>query len=317
MNVEELRARLGFDDRELARRRAIFELEDDDLARLLSLRPLAERWMAEIVDEFYGLLLRHPGTHRFLTDAALVRRLKQTQSVYLLELFDGRCDLAYVENRLRVGAAHERIGLEPKWYIAAYRNYLSLFHVRLEREISDQDEARRAFQSVCKLVCFDMSIAIDTYISANLDSVGRHRAAIRELSTPVIRVHEGLLLLPLVGTVDSLRAQQVTEMVLRRIVEEKARAIIIDIAGAPVVDTKVADHLLQTTAAVKMLGAETILTGINAHLARTIVRLGVDISAMHTCARLADGIELGLALLGKHIVADHDPARVPHQTPRS
>ena len=127
-----------------------------------------------------------------------------------------------------------------------------------------------------------MALAMDTYIAANLDTVARHQAAIRELSTPVIRVHDRVLLLPLVGTVDSHRAQQIMETLLLRVVEEQAKAVIVDIAGVPVVDTKVADHLLKTTAAVRLLGAETILTGISAMVARTIVQLGVDLSGMHT-----------------------------------
>ncbi len=294
-------ARLGFDERELQSRRAIFELHDEDLQRLTAIRAIAERHMAEVVDGFYALLLGHPGTRRFLTDDAQVARLKRTQSAYFLQLFDGRCDLPYVENRIRVGAVHERIGLAPKWYIAAYRRYLALLLERVVLDIPDRAEALAAYQSLKKIVAFDMSIAIDTYIAANLESLGRHQAAIRELSTPVIRVHERLLLLPLVGAIDSQRAQQVMEMVLVRVIEEKARAIIIDIAGVPVVDTKVADHLLKTTAAVKLIGAQTILTGISAQVARTIVQLGVDISSMHTLARLSEGIELGLELVGKRI----------------
>ena len=300
-------ARLGFDERELQSRRAIFELHDDDLERLVAIRPIAERHMAEVVDGFYALLLGHPGTRRFLTDDGQVARLKRTQSAYFLQLFDGRCDLPYVENRIRVGAVHERIGLAPKWYIAAYRRYLALLLERVVADIPDHAQALASYQSLKKIVAFDMSIAIDTYISANLETLGRHQAAIRELSTPVIRVHERLLLLPLVGAIDSQRAQQVMEMVLVRVIEEKARAIIIDIAGVPVVDTKVADHLLKTTAAVKLIGAQTILTGISAQVARTIVQLGVDISSMHTLARLSEGIELGLELVGKRI-APREPS---------
>ncbi len=151
-----------------------------------------------------------------------------------------------------------------------------------------------------------MSIAIDTYIAANIDALRRHQAAIRELSTPVIRVHDRVLLLPLVGTVDSARAHQIMETVLTRVTDEQAKVLILDIAGVPVVDTKVAQHLLQTTAAVKLVGARTILTGISAQVARTIVHLGVDISAMDTVSRLQDGIELGLSYLGKAIT---DPVK--------
>jgi rsbT co-antagonist protein RsbR len=148
-----------------------------------------------------------------------------------------------------------------------------------------------------------VALAFDAYVLASALTVSRHQAAIRELSTPVIRVHDRVLLLPLVGAIDSQRAQQVMETVLTRVVEDQARAVILDIAGVAVVDTTVADHLVKTTAAIRLLGTETILTGISAQIARTIVQLGVDISTMHTRARLADGIELALSLVGKAITA--------------
>lgn len=290
----------SIDERELRSRRAFFELTDEDLQRLAALRPFAERHLDDITEAFYELLMGHLETRRFFPDEGTVRRVKRMQREYFLGLFEGRCDLAYALNRLRVGAVHERIGMAPKWYIGAYRRYLSLILERVFAEL-EPAEATAAFLSVQKLVAFDMSLAIDSYIDANLQTLGRQQAAIRELSTPVIRVHDQVLLLPLIGTIDSQRAEQVMEAVLMRITEEKAEVIIIDIAGVPVVDTEVADHLLKTTAAVRLLGARTILTGITAQVARTIIQLGVDISAMPTRARLADGIELALSIVGKTI----------------
>lgn len=294
--------RLKLDDREVASRRAFFEITDEDLERLAKLRPLADRHGDEVVEALYQLILGHTESRAFFTDETAIRHVKKMQHEYFVGLFQGRCDLAYVENRLRVGAAHERIGLAPKWYIGAYGRYLRLIFDRLFAELGDQ--AQNAIESITKLVLFDMSLAIDTYIAANLDTVARHQTAIRELSTPVIRVYNRVLLLPLVGTVDSHRAEQIMETLLLRVVEEQARAVIVDIAGVPLVDTMVADHLLKTTEAVRLLGAETILTGISAQIARTIVQLGVDISAMHTRSRLADGIELALSLCGRSITTN-------------
>lgn len=292
---------LKLDENEIASRRAFFLLTDEDLKRLATLRPLAEQITDAIVEEFYALLLGHPETRKFFADEATIRRVKRTQRDYFLGLFAGRCDVAYVEDRLRVGAAHERIGLSPKWYLGAYRQYLELIRRRFDEQIKDSKEAQLAFFSVQRIVFFDVALAIDTYIAANLAALGRHQAAIRELSTPVIRVYDRVLLLPLVGAVDSHRAHQIMESVLLHVVDAQARCIIIDIAGVPVVDTRVADHLLKTTAAVRLLGAETILTGITAQVARTMVQLGLDVSSMHTVSRLSDGIELALGMVGKII----------------
>lgn len=292
---------LELDDAAIASRRAFFGLGDDDLARLAGLRPLAEKIQDSIVEDFYRLLLSHPDTRKFFGDEATIRRVKRTQRDYFMGLFSGRCDAAYVEDRLRVGAMHERIGLAPTWYLGAYRQYLQMIREKFDREITDENEAREAFFSVQRIVFFDVALAIDTYIAANLEALGRHQAAIRELSTPVIRVYERVLLLPLVGAVDSHRAHQIMESVLVHVVDAQARCIIIDIAGVPVVDTRVADHLLKTAAAVRLLGAEVVLTGITAQVARTMVQLGLDVSSMHTVSRLSDGIELALGMVGKAI----------------
>jgi rsbT co-antagonist protein RsbR len=275
---------LKLDEAELGSRRAFFELTDADLERLADLRPFAERHTDAVVESFYQLLLSHPETKKFFPDEAT-----------------GRCDLAYVEDRLRVGIAHERIGLSTKWYLGAYRKYMQDILRSLLAELGDETRAREAFESIQKLVYFDVVIACDTYFAAKMDALERHQAAIRELSTPVIRVYDRVLLLPLIGAIDSLRADQIMDSVLLKVTEAQARCIIIDIAGVAVVDTKVADNLVKTTAAVRLLGAETILTGITAQVARTIVQLGVDISAMHTRSRLSEGIELALSLLGNTI----------------
>jgi len=302
---------LKLDESELASRRAFFELTDEDLARLARLRPFAEKYTDAIVEEFYKLLLGHAETKKFFPDPDTIKRVKRSQREYFLGLFTGKCDLAYLEDRLRVGNTHERIGLSTKWYLGAYRKYLQLISEYLFEELKDPAEARAAFASIQKLVYFDTALATDTYLAAKLEAIDRHQAAIRELSTPVIRVHHRILLMPLVGAIDSRRANQVMDSVLLKVTEAQAKCIIIDIAGVPVVDTKVADSLVKTTAAVHLLGAETILTGITAQVARTIVQLGVDISTMHTLSRLAEGIELALSLIGKSI---QSTKRAPRRT---
>ncbi len=128
-----------------------------------------------------------------------------------------------------------------------------------------------------------------------------HAMTLRALATPVVRVHQGVLLLPIIGAVDAHRAEQIMETVLSRVVDERARVLIFDIAGLPEMDEVFARHLLQTTAATRMLGAETIVTGIGVNAARTLIRLGVDVSSITTTAELADGLDLALAIVGKKV----------------
>jgi len=122
-------------------------------------------------------------------------------------------------------------------------------------------------------------------------------ARIRELSTPVVRVHRDVLLLPLIGSIDEERAREILETVPTRVAAEGARVLILDVAGVPAVDAAVADLLLKSAATVRLLGAHTILTGVGPKSAMTIVDLGIDVSAIRTCNVLSDGIELALEIL--------------------
>jgi len=121
---------------------------------------------------------------------------------------------------------------------------------------------------------------------------------ILDMSTPVIQVWKGILVLPLIGVVDSHRAHQARETLLNQIVEEEAKMVIIDITGVPVVDSVVAKYLAQTCAAIKLLGAEGILTGISVNVAQILVRLGIDFTGIITKSNLAEGLEVSLKKTG-------------------
>lgn len=138
---------------------------------------------------------------------------------------------------------------------------------------------------------FAMSEIGETYITTKEALIGEQQNAIREMSTPVLKLRDRLLLLPIVGLVDTYRARLVTETLLLAIREHRARVVVIDITGVAAVDTKVANHLFQTVAAARLMGARCVITGISSEIAQSIVLLGIDLAGLTTISDLQSGIE--------------------------
>ena len=138
----------------------------------------------------------------------------------------------------------------------------------------------------------------EAYQQTREEVIVRQQQELLELSTPVVQLWDRILALPLVGTLDSSRTQVVMESLLERIVSSGSEIAIIDITGVPTVDTLVAQHLLKTIAATRLMGADCIISGIRPQIAQTIVHLGVDLGAVVTKATLADAFAMALARLG-------------------
>jgi len=128
--------------------------------------------------------------------------------------------------------------------------------------------------------------------------INRQQAELLELSTPVVKLWEGVLAVPMIGTLDSSRTQLVMESLLTRIVETGSELAIIDITGVPTVDTLVAQHLLKTVTAIRLMGADCIISGIRPQIAQTIVHLGIDLQGIVTKASLADALQLAMKKAG-------------------
>ena len=143
---------------------------------------------------------------------------------------------------------------------------------------------------------------MESYQKGREDVILRQQQSMLELSTPVVTLWKGILALPLIGTLDSERTQVVMESLLKRIVDTGASIAILDITGVPTVDTLVAQHLLKTVAAARLMGADCVISGIRPQIAQTIVHLGVDLNNVVTKATLADAFAVALARTGMTIV---------------
>src|SRR2546426_119186 len=141
--------------------------------------------------------------------------------------------------------------------------------------------------------------------------IREQQEAIRELSTPVLQVRERLLILPIIGVIDPQRARQLTEQLLRGIRTNRAKVVVIDITGVAAMDSQIANHLVQTVEASRLLGATVIVTGLSPEIAQTLVNIGVDLGKMNTVGDLQGGIEGAERLLGYKVVPIGDNTQMP------
>jgi rsbT co-antagonist protein RsbR len=170
------------------------------------------------------------------------------------------------------------------------------YDARLQTDLADDHPLSILYEGINTMVASleaaqKRSVSYQKELEEKLAMIEVQRAAIKELSTPIIEVWEGILCLPVVGVLDSTRSAEMTEALLVSIVEKKAQCAIIDITGIQVMDTGTADHFLRMARAVRLLGANCVLTGINPGIAQTIVHMGVDLSGIVTHRSLRNALQ--------------------------
>jgi len=174
------------------RRKDFLEFRDDDLANLASINEVARRYADSVIEDFYKHLLSFEESGAFFRDPQVLERVKRAQQEYFLRLTQGNYNLAYAENRLKIGAIHERIGLPVKAYLGMYNYYLRAVATRLAEAYQEAPEqARSGFLSLMKLTFLDIGLAIDTYINSRERTIREQQEAIQELPTPVLPFREG------------------------------------------------------------------------------------------------------------------------------
>jgi rsbT co-antagonist protein RsbR len=176
---------------------------------------------------------------------------------------------------------------------------------RLRQEVGN--DATRLFEEVATVSDLIDKLGLHTtelHQQAREDVIARQQAEMLELSTPVVKIWDGIVALPLIGTLDSARTNVVMESLLQTIVQTGSEIAIIDITGVPTVDTLVAQHLLKTVAAARLMGADCIICGIRAQIAQTMVHLGIDLTTVVTKATLAEALRTALSRSGFRVVRD-------------
>jgi rsbT co-antagonist protein RsbR len=173
----------------------------------------------------------------------------------------------------------------------------SLF-AKYRRDFEQLDHILDAYEPAANRIAITVSVG---FVQERERVIRQQQEAIRELSTPVLPVRERLLILPIIGIIDPQRARQLTEQLLRGIRVNRAKVVVMDITGVPAMDATVANHLVQTVEAARLLGATVIVTGLSPEIAQTLVNIGVDLGKMNTVGDMQGGIEEAERLLGYRV----------------
>jgi rsbT co-antagonist protein RsbR len=187
-------------------------------------------------------------------------------------------------------------------FLGAYHYLTTSIGRELFAHFDDPRLAFETFVSLKKVGFFDIAIIVDTLIAERQRTISVQQEAIRELSTPILQLRDGLLILPVIGVIDTQRARQLTNALLEAVRSRRARVVVMDVTGVAAVDTKVANHLIQTMSAARLMGAAVIVTGLSAEVAQTLVMLGVDLDEFDTIGDLEGGIDRAERLLGYSVV---------------
>ena len=278
---------------------AKFDITQADLERVRAAGAVLKPRLDEFIDAFYEWMSRAPEYKVFFgSNPALLARVKPMQRANWVTFLDANIDQAWIDARRHVGQVHAHIELPNDIYFAAMSRSATIMVSQLRESGKALKDLDAVVASLNKLMFLDTFLVIEEIAHLSREKISVGTRALMEMSTPVTPIWEGILLLPLLGILDSQRTQDVMSKTLAKIAESRAKVLVMDISGVSAMDTAVANQLLKITKATQLMGCETILSGLSPSIARTLVDLGVNVGEVRTTATLRDSFELALRATG-------------------
>ena len=294
LRVEDVEKRLSF-----------IGLTVEDVTRIRAVGAAVLEHLDEHIEAFFSYLKRFDEARPLFARGELIEQARQLKRDHLVAMVEGDYGLHYVEQRSRLGQIYSRAQLPMSLFIGAFNNLTTSISQRVLATFpKDLAEGFAHLVAFKKVWHFDLAIIVDAIMADRELTIGRQQEAIRELSTPTLKVRDRLLILPIIGLLDTYRAKQLTDGLLHAIREHRAKVVVVDLTGVATVDSKVANHLIQTVAAARLMGAVVIVTGLSADVAQSLVTLGVDLSSLNTMGDLQGGLEEAERLLAETRLAD-------------
>jgi rsbT co-antagonist protein RsbR len=279
----------------------LYQVTEQDLDRIRSFGEIALPQLDNMVNRWYAWLGTQPEHEQFFSDREVLERVQGLQVDYWKAFMSAEIDDHYVERRHSVGEAHARIGLPLNTYFAGMNMFLEVFSGVIEGSDLTVEERAAMTLAVAKLLHFDTAIVVDTYNRIVEDTLTAQAKSLMEMSTPVTQIWSGILLLPIVGLIDSHRARDIMNATLAKIAETQARMFILDISGVGVVDTAVANNLIKITRATRLMGCECTISGVSPSIAQTMVDLGIEVGKVKTTSTMKDALADAFHRVGMEI----------------
>lgn len=286
--------------------RSVYDLGDQDLALVAAIGQQLDPLLEDIIEDFYQWVQDFPEYQTHFPTKESTARVRSMQLAYWRAFFTAQVDDAYMAVRHRVGEVHAAISLSIHSYLSSMNKMVALFVDRLSEDLRTPEH----LQALNKLVRIDSAVVISTLSEATNETIRRQSESIFEMSTPITNIWDGILLLPLVGIMDSTRSHSSMKAMLNQIQETSASVFILDISGVAVMDTSVANHLLNMSKASRLMGCKCIISGISPSVASTLVTLGVDVGEVLTRSSLKQALELAFELTD--VVLQDSALPTPH-----
>jgi len=280
--------------------RRLFDVSDQDLEQVRAYGKRVTPYMDAFVEKLYTFLRRALEEHYTVhfPDPGTLQRAQSAIRRAWFEFWEARWDEAYVASREHIGNTHAQLQLDPRHYLAAMAYSFRLWTDDLAPQGLSDEERRVTIIAVQRVIAMEGALVVDTYHRRTTEIIDQQSRALVDMSTPIAALSQGVLMLPIVGILDSRRAQDVMRRMLSQISEKQAVAFILDISGVAVVDTAVANHLIRMTKGARLMGCTVIVSGVSAQVAETIVELGIDVGEMKTTGNLKDALKVAFRLTG-------------------
>lgn len=281
----------------------LHDLTEEDLALIRRFGEKMVPKLDQFVQEFYLWLDKLPEYRQFFSDSKKLKSVQDSQLIYWQSFFAANVDANYIARRREVGEVHARVRLPLPTYFASMNTSMVIFTDHMSGETNSSEEYSSLVKAFTKLLHLDTTLVVESYSRLINKRIAEQSEALLAMSTPVTMIWQDILMLPIVGIIDSKRAQDIMAAVLNKIAEHRAKIFIMDISGVAVVDTAVANHFIKITKATKLMGCECLVSGVSPAIAQTMVQLGINVGEVSTSATLRDALENAFSAIGMNVDA--------------